>query len=163
MNLLIKASQQNRIPKDFKTKWNKQLGKVKAETDKIAIIFFLELLKILTKTEARFTAKGTVDYDMFGGCDFSWTISAGNAAITRSLQKSINDSWQSVQEKTNDMAFFGLQRFGFSWNGETGGYLSDFELKLKIDDEVQIAEIQLLGQKLYSDFTISKISTENQF
>lgn len=152
----IVASSLNKFPKDIAAAWRKKISKVKIQSDKTAIIFLGEMLAILSEKPVEFSCTGIVDYDMFGGCDFSWTLKAGNLQISRSLSKEISDSWQRVEESSNSIDFQGLEKYNFSWNGECGGYLSDLEINLNLVDNSKMEKILNVGKSLYSDMQLIK-------
>ncbi|MBN2890914.1 MAG: hypothetical protein JXL97_03530 [Bacteroidales bacterium] len=157
MNILITSSEIAQIPLKIEQKWNEKLIRVKSKPDKTSIILLGEILEILSNIEATFECKGVVEYDMFGGCDFSWNLFAGKYQISHRKNMEISESWQRVEEIDNHLNFSGLEEHSFYWNSKSGGLLYKMEIKIKNISEDQFNKILEIGNQLYSDFSIKII------
>jgi len=154
MKLNIFAEEPVELPKELRNKWTKQLLDVNVSADKSTIIFICEILEILNGEKAKFKCSGKVDYDMFGGCDFTWTISSGKFQVTRQLEREISDGWQRLEVNTDKVLLWGLEKYKFSWNGECGNCLSTMVIQMETKNRVEFERIIDLGKKLFHVFKI---------
>ena len=154
MKIKIIAEAPSKLPKELQSKWSKSLTKVKADSDKSAIIFLAELLELLTGEKTTFQCAGVVDYDMFGACDYQWTLTSGKSRIVRQLQRDISESWQRVEVEADNVITHGLEKYKFKWNGECGGTLSTLEVDLEVENSHFMVKLEEIGNKLYEDFEL---------
>jgi hypothetical protein len=152
MKLKVIAENPCQIPKNLQKKWSKKLTEVKVAADKTTIIFIGEILEILSDEKVDFRNAGTVDYDMFSGCDFTWTLTSGKFQITRQLEREISEGWQRVEVNTDKVLVWGLEKYKFSWNGECGNCLSTLVIQMDIKDKTIIGRIIQLGKELFEIF-----------
>jgi hypothetical protein len=155
MKIKISAEKPAQIPKQLKDKWLKALSKVKLSSDRTTIIFLGEILELLSNEKASFSCVGTVDYDMFSSCDFSWTLSACRFSITREIFRKISESGQRVEVEKDEVKISGMNNYKFSWNGECGETLSTLKIEMETRDLDLMLKIEELGKSLFEDFTIN--------
>ena len=157
MKIVINADNPRKIPKPYSLKWNKKLSTVKTLFDKSAIILLGEILKLFSNEDAIFTSAGKIDYDMFGSCDFVWTLSSGHFIISRQLEREISDGLQRVEVITDNVILSGFRKNQFSWNGQCGECLSALTVKLELSSRDSVNKIRALGLELYENFSAVEI------
>jgi len=155
MKLKITAEKPCKLPFGLKKKWDKNLSQVKMHSDKSAIILLAEMLELLCGQAAIFQCAGTVEYGMFSGCDFAWTLSSGNCRIIRQLKREISESWQRVEVDFDNVIIHGLDKYKFSWNGECGETLSTLKITFETENTDLVHKIEELGKRLFVDFDIT--------
>jgi hypothetical protein len=101
-----------------------------------------------------FNCAGTVEYDMFSGCDFVWTLTSGKCRIIRQIKREISESWQRVEVETDNVIVHGLDKYKFKWNGECGEILATLKIEMEIENEAILLKINELGKQLFEDFDI---------
>lgn len=109
------------IPEEYKTRWASIMKAAAFDAD--MLIFAAELLSILQSPDvARFESKFYSEYGM--GCAQKWSITAGKARMTRHLEQTVNESWQSFDVDIDRFNISGLSGSCYiDWDGGRYGSL----------------------------------------
>ena len=155
MKITANAESPKKIPKSYSLKWSKKLTEIKTSFDKTAVIFLGEILHEITNDKVVFASAGKIDYDMFGSCDYAWSLTSGIFMIKRQLEREISDGLQRVEVITDEVILSGFTADQFSWNGDCGECMSTLTVKIELKNKESIKRIKALGLELYESFSIS--------